>query len=545
MTLWDEVHTALVNGRPERAWDIAAAAWQDSHGSTRHHARDMLGAILRRLPDAAMTEARRRTVAQLGLAQPDAVAVPGVVAFPAVNRGLAGRFVEVRAEVLDGPGMDEWIGINRLARDTLGAGQEALEAVRTLEPGLRFRISVDGTGWSGESWGLAVALAALSAARSEAVSDRHVATGYVRADGQIDDVRHPLEKVQLLREARPRACMLAPPTWAGLGTPTLWPVTTLQEAWGRLGGVDDVDRELRRIRELDQNGQWERAAARALNVLEDPMLSEEDEAEMRVLLATASSHAADHRRQQRWLDELDHEPLRRLREVLFARAIGIRAVAAVDALEPHRGHEALALAEERDWGAEARLHLRGPRALLATLRGEHQTALELRERNVRTTTPAERARCLGDLADALLRLGDAQRAHEVLSDALTTFRAVRRRRGYQRITSLYLQLHLARALAGLGNRDDALQAIAEAYPITGIDPALRLHLLQAELTGDRDAVERRWQALPSWAIESPVIRALFERTRGRLGDDDARRQLVERPTFRGCDFDEAARRLPY
>jgi len=229
----------------------------------------------------------------------------------------------------------------------------------------------------------------------------------------------------------------------------------------------------------------------------------------------------------------------------MARAIGTRAIAAIDRLAPDEARGILDLAQDRDWGPEAMLHLRGPRALLATLEGRHDEAVRLRTVSAETSPESERPRCLGDLADVLRRVGDLAAAAGAIDEALRLAGEVRRRRAYQHLTSPYLLLHEARVLHAMGDDAAALEVIHERPATVGPDPGLRFRLLEAEIRGDLSMVEARFNALPKGLRSATVMQALFDRTRGRLGDEAAQARLIGWPVFEGCGFDEAARRLPY
>ena len=76
-------------------------------------------------------------------------------------------------------------------------------------------------------------------------------------------------------------------------------------------------------------------------------------------------------------------------------------------------------------------------------------------------------------------------------------------------------------------------------------PRIFVQLLDAELDHDLGAVTAAWQSLPAWVQDNPMVCALVERTRARLGDPAAALQLVGRFGLAAADVDEAGRRLPY
>lgn len=519
-----EVEAALAAGRPERAWDLAAAAFGGDSASEVSYARRLLLAL--QVPEAAWTAARQSLARQAEIPrQPEPEAI-GRVVFPAVDARGEGRFVTARAtlDAQDSPGFEA----------PLDAARRALE-----RPELRFRVSFDANDWTGDSAGLAVGLAACSAAQSRALSPMLAATGALDADGRVRPVGRVPEKLHLRREARPR-CRLLCPQDDRADHPALVPVERLRDALDAAGfhAAVDLQEGMDRIRSLDRDGDWLNAARAAAALVEHPELTDEERLELWVLLLTAANHGADAASQAELAPRLDAllTTVDPGNLTVMARAIGSRAVQRIDALDPDGAAETLALAAGRAWPAGARVYLGGPRALLATLRGDHAAALALREQNLRDAPPDEKPRCLGDLSDALLRIGRLYEALDAAEQALAQAEQLKRRLGYQQQTSRYLRLHRARALAALGRGDEALAALAPLEHAPGLDPRLRAVLLRAEITGDRADLPRIGAVLPS---------ALIDRTLARLGDADAAARLLALPPFRGLTPGEAARRLPY
>jgi len=506
----------------------------------RFYAGRLLAWVCGQVPQAAWTQERAALAKGLHIDRQTPAPEVGRVAFPAV--GPAGsRFITVRADLAEHDHLP--VG---LTQQQAAAARAALDAARLVEPNAHFRLSIStGVPWNGASWGFAVALAALSAASMRALGDRIVATGEVSPHGRIGDVGDRRDKMTLLADARPRARMYVPDTWQDVQRPGVIRCGTLERAWDMLAHpVADLDKALEEVSRLERDGQWLDAAVKAELLLDQP-LEDSERARLLVLLHMAANHLADPASQQRWSSKLEEVGVLGLDDVVVARAIGTRVVSLVDDLAPD---EAAAIVEEvagRTWHGDAILHIRGPTALVRTLRGDFAGALELRQQNVCAASEAERARCLGDLADAWLRVGEPEEALRSAEKAFTCSRSAGRRRGYQVLTEAYLILYKARALRALGRDDEALTELREAPGARGPDPQVRWRLLEAEIHGDQGLVEARWKVLPDWMRLSPIVGALFERTRARLGDTEAETRLLANPLFKDLTLQEAARRLPY
>ncbi len=523
MSQREAVQAALSSGRPERAWDLCARSWQQGAAQTRHSARRLLIAIAPELPAAAWTEDRKQLAKALGLQAAAPVARVGRMSFPAVGQG-EGRFITAVVEAAPAgdrvpPGLDPSV-------------HEALEAAR--EGGQSFALSFlpADADWEGASCGLAVALAARSLARNLPISPLHSATGRVNRQGTVLPVGLVPEKLRLRHEARPWGRLLIPAAEDGGELPAFVQcVTTLDQAWQALGHLAERDPEpvlieLRKRHRQDPTG----AARLALDLVEDPDLEDDERLFLHIVLLAAANHEADAEGQARWGRALSQLVEAGASGEDLARALGSLAVQSIDALDPQAARRALALAEGRV-EHEHRIHLDGPAALLATLEGQFELALGFRRGNLARAEPAERARCLGDLADGLRRLGRLEEALEAVDRGL----ALRSTRAqpYQARTRPYLHLHRARILAELGLPWEEDLAWAEAAP--GLDPAVRARLLRAELTGDRAAIlgEKDWG----------ILAALKQRSLATLGDQPAQSWLLDQ--LGGADWQEAARRLPY
>ncbi len=555
--LLPRVEGALAAHRPERAWDLAAEALDSSELRVRVHARQLLLALAPRLPAAAWTEARARVAAQAAITPPPVQRQVGVMAFPVIGPSgeenqEGGYFVEVRVSREAGDEDRLQSGLDPSTRDALRC---ALEGARLVlgEPEARFVVMFDDIeGWQGSSAGLAVALAACSAARALSLSPLLVATGAVDAAGRVVGVGKISEKLILRREARPRAQLLVPAE-DDRGYPSVIPAQTLEQALAGLGHtVADVSAPLRRARDLDAGGDWGGAARVAEPLIEDPNLSahllEEERLELLVILLAAANHSADEAAQARWEAQLE-----RLVTLLdpdergewLARAIGSRAVRRIDRLDREGAQAILALTLGWRWRSDLQVHLLGPQALLATLSGEHDQALALRQQGAACASIDERPRCLGDLADALSRLGRAHEALAAADGALSLVRSSPRRLGYRDRTTSFLHLHRARALLALGRSEEALAALDAPLGTPGLDPWLRAALLEAELRGGLPGVLAIQQDPRLSSVRSVLVDALVDRARARLGDGDAAARLLALPIFSGLPIEEVARRLPY
>ncbi len=344
MTLHSALQAALEAGRPERAWDRAAREYQEGRASGRHQARLALSGLVDRMPAAAWTPSRRRLAASLRLLPGPPRPRLGELAFPAVC-GDEGRFILARVRLAQGEA-DRLP--DALDDTTRAAAQAALHAVRRLEdrPSLHFELQVEvPERWSGASCGLAVALAALSAARAQPLPERLCATGRVSPQGVLSSVGALAEKRCLRASARPAGRMLVALA-DDCGDPALIPVATLQEAaaaaWPE-ARPDPLD-ALEQIQGLDRRGQWLAAARAAEPWFHAPDLSPEERAGLGVILLQAANHAGDGETAARWAAELEALELGLTNGRLCAQAIGARAVACIDALDGPAAEQALALA---------------------------------------------------------------------------------------------------------------------------------------------------------------------------------------------------------
>lgn len=544
--LREGVEAALGRGRPEQAWDLAARAWDEGGPRQRHEARRILAGLVGRLHPAAWTSARSAALGRLQLSRPPVADPVGIVSFPAVGP-QGSRFLRVEVRTLPGDSTEDALP-EGLDPETRVAMRSALEAARRhLDAPRSFAVSVpDAPSWRGPSCGLATGLAAVSAARSLSLPATLSATGELRPDGVVDPVGGIQQKLVLRYEARPRGRLLVSTRETVTAHPAVVPVRDLAHALERAGHHAELDpyEIVDTVRRLDRQAKSVDAAQLAASAWQIPELDEEQRIYLLAVLLGAANHAADAEEFARW-----HERAAPILEVApatveLARCLGSRVVNRVDALDLPGAREALRATGRFDWNQKAGPHIRGPRALVATLAGEHDLATSLREENLDDCVEVERARCCTDLADALVR---EERPDEALAVAERGRAAARVRmlRGYQQTTLCYLHLQRARAHRELGQEDEARGALEQAEGSGRFDLDLRVQLLGAELDGRLEAVQAVVAGVAEEVRRSRLVGAILDRSLGRLGDEAARQRLLALPPFEGLDFDEAARRLPY
>lgn len=478
-------------GAEERRWDEAVSAWKEGDAPTRQRARLELCRRLPRVHPAAWTQARVQAAGILKLCPPEPVPEVGRMEFPVVAEGQD-RFVAVRIAADGTP--------------------------RFTDPD-----------WAGRSCELAVELARHSRAVGLAVSPLWSATGCVEG-GRIEPVDGLERKIALWRRERPLGRLIIPRRGAPGSLPVgVHAVETLAEAIALLRlPAEDPHVELDGLGRMAESQPVE-AARRALRLWEAPHLDPHERVLLAGLILAAANHEAEAEVQARWAEEVRARVEDGMDEDL-ARALGSLAVAWIDALRTDGVADLLAGGSSLR--GHLRVHIDGPLALLRTMEGRFEEALALRRQNLQRATVAERPRCTGDLADALLRLGRAEEALELLDQALALppARAV----AYFERTRPYLHLHRARACHALGiNPEEDLARVPRAH---GLDPKLRAELDAAEW-GLGDLPDRA--KLP----DSPIVEALWKRCLARRGEAAAAAWMMER--LGGADLDEACRRLPY
>lgn len=544
--LREGVASALERGRPEQAWDLAATAWSEGGPQQRHEARRLLASLVGRLHPAAWTSARKRVLGPLQLTLPPGVDPVGVVAFPAVGPG-GSRFLRVEVRERSGDQAEDTLP-EGLDPETRVAMRSALEAARRLLDSRRaFAVHVpEAPSWGGPSCGLATGLAAVSAARALALPVTLSASGELRPDGTVDPVGGIAEKLVLRFEARPRGRLLVSAREAVSAHPAVVRVSDLAGALEQAGLHTELDpyEVVDRVRKLDRQAQSVEAAQLAATAWEHPDLDEEDRVFLLAVLLGAANHAADAEEFARWRERADAVLAVSPATVELARCLGSQVVRRVDDLDLPGAREALQAATAFDWSRAAAPHIRGPRALVATLAGEHDLATSLRRENLRRCPSVERARCSTDLADALVREGRPEEALEVAEEGRAAAQSPSLR-GYQQTTLRYLELQRARALRDLGRVEEARAALDEVEGSGRFDLDLRAILLGAELDGTLEAVQAVVSGVPEVVQGAPLVRAILDRSLARLGDAAAAERLLALPVFTGLELDEASRRLPY
>ncbi len=467
---------------------------------------------------------------------PPSAATVGAAAFPVVGAG--GRFVTVQVELCEG----EDALPDGLSPDSRRAVVEALEAARR-EVGSDHPLAVrfDRLDWTDTSCGLAVAIAATSALRRSPQPHVPLATGEVRADGSVDPVSRITPKLALMREHRPLGNLLVP-RGSSVDDLGLTPVSTLAAALGPHpdAAADDLDDVLRDLLKALDAGRWQVVSDLARRVLAHRDALTDERGEALAALLTVSNHTGDHARARAIAEE---HPWKEVRGQVLAKAVGAAIVAALDELDLARARGLLAAVDRGAIAEPDLVHLDGPAAMLAVFEGRFVEALALREANVDRAEGAELPRCLGDLADVLLRLGEVDEALDAVAEARRERAQARRRASYLHRTDAFLMLHQARALRAAGRRAEA-HAVAAAIPtLAGPDPALRVGLLRAELVGDLGMAALAWDKF-SYVHGSPLFRALLARTVARLGGPVGEPPLGLR-IFEGLSVEQAGLRLPY
>lgn len=544
----------LDHGRCDLALDAALEALSDAPDlGRRRYARQAVRALVNRLPPAAWSFSRRRALPR-GLEPEPARPAVGLLAFPTVQAGdgRAGStdcFVEARVTRARGGQDDLPSGLSSVVVEAIDS---ALAAVRSVHPAagplaVRF---VGPRDWSGPSCGLAVGLAALSLLRQVPLEGFWVASARVQPDGAVLPVGSMETKAALRAVARPRARMLVALADAGADDRRLG-VADLQEAFAAAGGTgrDDPQPELDAMTRAMKQGNWVDAARTAGALDDHPYLEPDEQVLVKALLVAAANHSGRSDDARSLEDDLLGciDKAGSCKEALHA--LGNLAMSAVDRLD---AETALALAERgiRLWPTrgEHLLYVQGPAAFAACLRGDFGRAVSLRRDNValcEDTAPVHLPRSLGDLAQTLLRTGAADEAVATAERGLQVLDQTVRWRAYRDVTRPFLHHHHARALAAAGRLAAARAANARAGHVPMLVPRIFVQLLDAELDKDLAAVDAAWARLPAWTQENPVVCALVERTRARLGDPEAALRLVNRLGLPIEAVEEAGLRLPY
>ncbi len=550
MHLRDRLAQHLEDGRPDLAWDEAAAATGSTSYVVRANARHLLKTVARRMPEAAWSPRRRQEAARWGISTRAAPTTAGRVAFPVVHADGRGWFLVCVVHAAGGP--EDMLPAG-LDATTLGAIRDALAATRQAVPACRGPLQVSFEGpkdWDGPSCGLAVALAAWSAATRVPAPARLTASARVEPDGNLRPVGHIDDKIALLQAARPEAWLSVHPSDARHARTRA--VATLHDA-ARTLGLDplDVGERLHAMGDHARRTQdWRRARDLADSLIDDERLLAHERAPVLAVLLAAANHEADAGSQARWAEAIETLPLD---DEETQEALCNLLVTRVDQLDLPSARTLAGTLRHPPQTTLLSVQIDGASALFHTLDGAFEKAVELRQANVaRTTThprlSCERARTLGDLSDVLRRVGRHAEALEAAEESLAAVNnPVHRMTGRARIdTERFLRLHHMRAMAAVGRQDDALHTISK-HELETWPPALRLlvQLEHAMWTGDRARAEALAAANPPRDGVRTILHHLTDSALARLGDTHAAARLSALPAFTGLDLDEIARRLPY
>lgn len=557
----EHLESLLVAGRPDQAFDTCADWAEDGDYTRKRAARRLLPHVAGRLPWVAVDDRREARLHRLGLKAPSFPGAPSVgqFSFPVVAAGVAvgaqERFVEVEVQRLaDGDGVSSEDDLpTELNEATRAAVRDALTAARDGLGQQRAKVSVrfhPHGGWEGPSCGLAVALAAWSALTGQPATPLRVASARVDPTGAVRPVGAIPAKTALLQAARPRARLLVSEE-DHTGAPHTVAVAHLAAAASQLGLADDLNladrlEEVRRL--FRTQGDWARARDHAELLVDDPHLSPEQLVELWITLLAAANHAADPASQRRWAARLAQAPpeLDKTTEALCHHV-----VTCVDQLDPASALALLDRIEPPHEGHVLRIHREGSHALVRTLLGHHDHALALRRENVERAArhPGELPRTLGDLSDALRRVGQVDEALVAADEAFEALRnprvCVHLRSSLAAVTSAFLTVHRAHALVASGRQGEALAVLTpEALSTMPPHAAFRGRLLRAELGGDLEAV-RRFEAEEAARGPLGIKRVVLDRSLARLGDREAEARLLAQPVFAGLALEEIALRIPY
>lgn len=512
----------LLDRRPDLAWDHAAELAAMGSPEEQHAAHRYLRRIAELVPNPAWGRERRTQAARLRFAPREERREIGVMRFPVVpGGGEESWFAEARVEVIASredrvpDGLEERAA--RAARRAFGAAREVL--------GTAARFTVEVPRVEGGSLGLAVGLAACSAARANPIGEAWSATGELDETGHVRGVGHLPEKQRLHHIARPRGNLLVPASSGCQGRARIQEVEHLRDALHAMAIPPSADpaAELAQVQGQFVHGDWVAAAAAGERLRDHPGLEDAERLELLALLLTARNHQSNGAAARELVEELKAMVAAAVPSLALARAVGSTAIHFVDEFQPDRAREAFAVAGHfTDWRPDERVHLDGSAALLALLEGDRDRALALRQDNVRRASPDERPRCLGDLAEALRRCG---RPGDALDAAQEALRAIERRPGgYRNQTRPFVRLYAARACRALGDRRAALQHLERAEPPSGTDVSFRIALERAALEESPDRARDAYRLLGD-AREARVYRALYFRTLVSLGDTTAESPL--------------------
>lgn len=550
--IWSELRVLVASGRLERAFDLASQLYAGTP-EAQHAAHRALSAIIPRLSRCALSPARVAVARRLGLPLPTVRARIGQVDFPAVH-GDFSRFVTAHA----GPASAaDRVLPSDMPPETQESIRNALQAVRGLTGTTqRFEVVLDAD-ISGRSCGLAVALAVYSQLTGRPLPDRLAATGQVLPDGRVDEVSDIPRKLRLRAEARPGCWLLVP---ADVIAPheQISPIRSLQHAIELLGGPvgPDFEDAYRKTRNLARQGAWLVAAEQADSIIDHPAASEAERIELLTVLLCAANHTGRAARASDLVEKIDKFLQHELVPGVAGEALASCLVAAVDSFQLQAAHTIVDRIAQHAWSSPDLVHLRGAQALLAVLEDRLPDAVHLRRQNSLHASLDELPRSLGDLADALRRLGELDDALATVEEALAVlWRTNGRRHGYLQQTQPFLHLHAARIHRARGERERALYYLDTAAPSLGPDPSLRLaieRVLATEVDPTDSAAAVLSELADLWndrrsLHDSDILRALYLRARIEAGDPACGPELAALMKFPEAALSPAAlcRRLPY
>lgn len=552
--IWAELRSLVETGRLERAFDLASQLY-DGTPEAQHVAQRALAAILPRLSRCAISPARAVLAHRLGLPLPPTRDRVGQLDFPAVCGDLS-RFVT--AYVGDAADTDRVLPAGLPAK-TQASIRDALQAVRSLTGSTQHLEVMLDAEVSGRSCGLAVALAAYSHLTGQPLSDRLAATGRLFPDGCVAEVSDIPLKLRLRAEARP-GCTLLVPHDAEAPHEQIIRIRSLQHAIELLSGPagPDFEATYQKVRGQFRQGAWLQAAEQAELIHDHPAATEAERISLLTILLCAANHTGRAVRAAEIVDKLDKLLQQELVQMVAGEALASCLVTAVDSFQLESAHIVVGRIAKHAWSASDLIHLRGAQALLAVYEDRIADAVHLRRQNSFHATADERPRCLGDLADALRRLGELDEALHTIEEALALLRQTNgRRHGYQRQTQPFLHLHAARIHRARGEFERALHYLHSAVPSIGPDPSLRLGL-ELILAAAGNAAETstvspvpaelasHWNDRPA-LHDSDILRALYLRARIEAGDQDCVPALAAIMRLPADAVTPAAlcRRLPY
>jgi len=476
----------------------------------------------------------------------------GRAEFPAVGT-TGGRIVAV---FISSGGSEDQVYPASLSSQSWQAAMDALQAARTLTSDNRpLRVDFDSGSepLEGQSFGLAVGVAAVSHLRRAPLLDTHLFSGVLEPSGRLIAVSGLEQKLALRRECRPGS-LLALSAEQVCDAENVIRAPTLASTLEALG-IDaemDLGGELAKLRADYDSGHWTQAAAAAQTLVYQSGLRGEELLELHTVLLAAANHQGNQEQARVHAEEIqrllsDHS----IPPALAAIALTHAAIQALDLLRPTDAEALLQQALDLSLppGDRALVHVRGTLARVRILQGDLAAAVAIRQLNTEDCPDSERARCWGDLADGYLRTGQLTLAADALSTAragLARQQQSRRRREYLRQTARFLTLYEVRlALA----RQDLAQAhalllAAEAEP-QGLILELQLERASLATTPEQryHAIDTAYERLSH--ADQPIYRALRLRARLQAGDADAGLQLQAMLGLAKVTGQALCCRLPY